>query len=315
MMSKRDIDGIPARLWTRVSCAPHRLLMLDYDGTLAPFRVARGQAAPPARVLKRLGRLARAAHTRVAVVSGRPIDELDPLLGALPIALFGEHGWEERGLDGRLVRHPLAAATAALLDRAERLMRDTGTAGRLERKRCGIVLHTRGLPSGRARAVAGRSMVAWRPLTAGARLVLQPIDGGVELRAGRRNKGAVVRFLLARSAPGTFAVFVGDDIADEEAFGALGDAGLGVRVGASRRRSLARGRLPGSRALEPVLAEWDRLAGAAAQAAEAPRRVNRRPRRAPRGASGAGTRGRAAGRRRSSSPRRSPAAPRASGPA
>src|SRR6516225_3975371 len=101
MMSKRDIDGIPARLWTRVSCAPHRLLMLDYDGTLAPFRVARGQAAPPARVLKRLGRLARAAHTRVAVVSGRPIDELDPLLGALPIALFGEHGWEERGLDGR----------------------------------------------------------------------------------------------------------------------------------------------------------------------------------------------------------------------
>jgi len=298
MMSKRDIDGIPARLWTRVSCAPHRLLMLDYDGTLAPFRVARGQAAPPARVLKRLGRLARAAHTRVAVVSGRPIDELDPLLGALPIALFGEHGWEERGLDGRLVRHPLAAATAALLDRAERLMRDTGTAGRLERKRCGIVLHTRGLPSGRARAVAGRSMVAWRPLTAGARLVLQPIDGGVELRAGRRNKGAVVRFLLARSAPGTFAVFVGDDIADEEAFGALGD-----------------GRLPGSRALEPYLAEWDRLAGAAAQAAEAPRRVNRRPRRAPRGASGAGTRGRAAGRRRSSSPRRSPAAPRASGPA
>jgi trehalose-phosphatase len=267
--------------------------------------------------MRRLERLARAAHTRVAVVSGRPIEGLEPKLGTLPIVLIGEHGWEERGLDGRLVRHPLEPATVALLDRAERLARDAGAGDRLERKRCGLVLHTRGLPSRRARAIAGRCNIAWRPVTADARLVLQPIDGGLELRAGGRNKGTVVRSLLARSSPGTFAVFIGDDIADEEAFGALGAAGLGVRVGASRRRSLARGRLPASRALEPFLAEWDRVARLAsvAEAAPAPRRVRRGRRSAPRAASGAETRGRAAGRRRSSSPRRPAAARRASGPA
>src|SRR2546422_5095028 len=98
--------------------------MLDYDGTLAPFHSDRARALPPAGVTLRLADLARTAHTTIAIVSGRPLAELEPLIAAPKALLIGEHGWEVRRADGTCVRHPLAPAVTLALDRAERAARE-----------------------------------------------------------------------------------------------------------------------------------------------------------------------------------------------
>jgi trehalose-phosphatase len=71
------------------------VLLLDYDGTLAPFRVERDEAVPYAGVREAVRELLGAAHTRVVVVSGRTVTNLRPLLGVEPPPeLWGTHGWE-----------------------------------------------------------------------------------------------------------------------------------------------------------------------------------------------------------------------------
>src|SRR5262245_42306495 len=71
-------------------------LLLDYDGTLVPFAVLPGDAAPDADLLELLARLAARPRTFVSVVSGRPREALESFLGSLPVALFAEHAFWTR---------------------------------------------------------------------------------------------------------------------------------------------------------------------------------------------------------------------------
>ncbi|HEY7728059.1 MAG TPA: trehalose-phosphatase [Candidatus Eisenbacteria bacterium] len=254
-----SLAGIPASLWRRVSLARGRLLMLDYDGTLAPFRVARHEARPSARTLRLLRAIAGSAHTSVAIVSGRPLREVERLIGALPAVFVGEHGWERRGRDGRVDRVPLAHSVSATIDEAERAARSLGWGRWLERKRSAVVLHTRAMPEAEARDVRDRCVALWRPLAAPGHVSVDRIDGGMELRARGRNKGLVALSLLSESPPGTLGVFVGDDVTDEDAFDALRDRGFGVRVGGGDRPSLALGHLPSPDAVPDFLEEWVRV--------------------------------------------------------
>ncbi|PYV12894.1 MAG: bifunctional alpha,alpha-trehalose-phosphate synthase (UDP-forming)/trehalose-phosphatase, partial [Acidobacteria bacterium] len=73
--------------------APKRLLLLDYDGTLAPYARRPQDAVPPRGVLSLLERLARHPANCVALVSGRMRADLDAWFGAIPnLWLAAEHG-------------------------------------------------------------------------------------------------------------------------------------------------------------------------------------------------------------------------------
>lgn len=261
------LEGIPRRLWRLVSLARHRLLMLDYDGTLAPFCVARDVAVPLPRSLDALRAIAGESHTAVAVVSGRPLAEMERLLGTLTAAFIGEHGWETRLPDGSVMRHPVSGAQRMILDRAEQAAREKGLATRLERKRTGLVVHTRGMAESAARALEDQTLASWQPVAAGGSISLARMDGGVELRLSGRNKGTAVRSLVSRAPAGTLAVFVGDDVTDEDAFEVVREWGFGVRVGPDDRPTLATGRLPGCASVAVFLEEWLRVARGVASAA------------------------------------------------
>ena len=257
----RPLDGVPARLWRMVALAGHRLLMLDYDGTLAPFEVDRDRARPLPRSTALLGDIAAAAGTTVAIVSGRPLAELERLLGPLPVTVVGEHGWEKRMPDGLVVKCPLPTQQKQVLDRAEHLARRKGLGSHLERKRTGIVLHTRGLAPPVARDHEEETLSLWSPLAADGSSRLGRIDGGVELRLRGRDKGTAVLSLVSQAPPGTLGVFVGDDATDEDAFAAVQEWGFGVRVGESDRPSLAAAWLPSCSAVTAFLEEWLRVTG------------------------------------------------------
>jgi len=244
------------RFWKQAAEAPHRLLMLDYDGTLAPFREARSEAVPVEGALDLLRAIASSKRTTVAIISGRPLDELEPLVSPLPVWLVGGHGWEERSPEGRRRRHPIPGDLEAALDRAEAAARLRGLGDHLERKRASIMMHTRGLPDDRAPEMERECLEAWRSSQLPPGLKILTADGGCELGVAARNKGSAVREMMGRAPKGTFPVYLGDDRTDEDAFNELTEHGLGIRVGPVERPSLARARIASIDGVPAFLETW-----------------------------------------------------------
>jgi len=93
------------------------LLLLDYDGTLAPFRVDRFTARPWAGVRELLQRIQQRGKTRMVVITGRPAAEIAPMLGLdPPLEVWGLHGAERLYPDGRRELEEAPAATRAKLN-------------------------------------------------------------------------------------------------------------------------------------------------------------------------------------------------------
>ena len=67
--------------WQPLQTASQRLLVLDYDGTLAPFQQERNKAFPYPGVREILAKIQRSGKTRLIIVSGRNITDIIPLLG------------------------------------------------------------------------------------------------------------------------------------------------------------------------------------------------------------------------------------------
>jgi trehalose 6-phosphate synthase/trehalose 6-phosphate phosphatase len=230
--------------------------VLDYDGTLAPYRVARPRAVPPEQTREKLAALAHLPRTRIAVVSGRPVRELESLLAPLVFYWVGENGWEERAPGQPLVEHPLPVEAQTALEQALDDVRGRAFGGRVERQRTGLVLHTRGLFPDSDRALCRACEAVWRPWTERAPLRLDRTNGGLVLRARDRDKGTAVRGLRERAKEPDLVVYVGDDETDEDAFRELGESGFGIRVGESGTTTLARGTLPSAAAVSDYLGHW-----------------------------------------------------------
>jgi trehalose 6-phosphate phosphatase len=267
--------GVPAALWSRLADADHSLLMLDYDGTLAPLQIRAEAARPSPSLLNLVARIAaagregaaptagaavgdggQAPRCLVAIISGRTLPDLERLVGRHPIILIGEHGWDVHWPGRAAVQHPLPEPAAAGLRRAATAATDAGFARHLERKRCALILHTRGLAPQHAEAMARACASPWALEAASGDLRLDRIDGGIELRAAGRDKGTAVSELVAAAPPGALAVCLGDDVSDEDAFREVAPHGFGLRVGPGERPSHATGRLPTHEDIEAFLATW-----------------------------------------------------------
>lgn len=243
----------------RLPDAPARALLLDYDGTLAPFRVERQQARPYPAAAEILARMLSAGHTRIVLVTGRPVEQVLELLDRLPVPeIWGVHGWERRMPDGR--RADVAPDPTALgqLDEAWRAVQTAALRGRAERKRTTIALHWRGLPPERIADVRERARVAWTEVLESGRFDLREFDGGLELRLRGRSKGDAVATIAEEQGPGVLLAYLGDDDTDEDAFAVVPAGGLGVLVRDRARPTRAQAWLRPPEELVAFLAAWHR---------------------------------------------------------
>lgn len=231
----------------------HSLLLLDYDGTLAPFREERGEAVPYPGVTARLEQLMTQPRTRVAIISGRWSKDLRPLLGmAKPPEIWGCHGVERP--DGRIVG--ISPATAAALNEAEIWAEQVGLADRIERKPASLAFHWRGLKKGEAARITRSVQAKWPPGSEHDGLALKEFDGGLELRPSGLNKGGAVRMILAGVDASDPVAYMGDDFTDEDAFAELGGRGLKILVRSERRETQADLRLEPPEELLSFLDRW-----------------------------------------------------------
>lgn len=204
-------------------------LFLDFDGTLVEIAERPDAVEVSARLSQILRRLSDRLEGRVAVITGRPADEVDALL-ACPIAIVGSHGLEYRGDLARLGTQ----ARPAGLTEALKTMREFADArpGLLvEDKPFGAALHFRQLPGAEEECLALATELAAR-----LSLRLQPGKMMIEVRAPGGDKGTAIRTLMQEPpmADGT-PVFMGDDLTDEPGFLAVAElGGAGILVGVER---------------------------------------------------------------------------------
>jgi len=219
--------GLPAPKPLRLA---DTALFLDLDGTLAPIAARPQDVRPDPRRTSLLTRLDRALEGRLAVVSGRTLEDVDRILEGRVVAVAAVHGLVLRRPDGVVSE---AKAHPALPEAARRLRefaaRDSGLI--VEEKGLSAALHYR-----LARPQTAAAEACAQEIAQATGLSLQTGDMVQELRTPGPNKGdSVAAFLKLAPFSGARPVFVGDDDTDEHGFlAAQGEGGMGVLVGPGR---------------------------------------------------------------------------------
>jgi trehalose-phosphatase len=241
----------------QVHAAPESVLLLDYDGTLAPFHVDRSLAYPYHGVVSLLDGIVGCGKTRVIIISGRPIVELRTLLTPMSdLEMWGSHGLERQLSDGSYSRVQVSEEDAASLTEAEEWVVGAGLLSRAEIKLGGIAIHWRGLPSAEARNVQALTQEGWGPLAERSGLKLLQFEAGLELRVSHPDKGDAVRAILADLDTEVPIAYLGDDLTDEDAFQVLEGRGLSILVRAAYRETIARAWLRPPQELIAFLEQW-----------------------------------------------------------
>lgn len=227
-------------LFRRIAPPRHRLLLLDYDGTLAPFHAERGKATPYRGVRRLVATVSTSPGSRAVVISGRPVSEVRELLGRqVDVEIWGAHGWERQMPGEALTIWPIEAQQHAALKDAIEAARGIVPESLIEVKTASLAIHLRPLENGNKERVEAAVRQELTEHATRAGLELMDFDDGLELRDPSRTKATAVDQLYSESPEGTFAAYLGDGQTDEGAFGRIGDRGWTILVSEQERLSAA----------------------------------------------------------------------------
>ena len=205
-------------------------LFLDFDGCIVDIAPTPEAVDVPDCLPSLLVALREALGGAVAIVSGRPIEQIDGFLGTAVPAVAGLHGLERRTADGAIIRPPLPRDDLDVV----RALLEAFAAKRpgvlVEDKQYTLALHYRLAPSLRddCRDVLNAALKhvpqGW-----------QVVEGKfvLEIRPREPTKGTAIEAFMGE-APflGRTPVFCGDDITDEDGFEVVNArGGVSIRVG------------------------------------------------------------------------------------
>ena len=228
---------------------PEWAYFFDLDGTLVEF------ADTPAgvRVTEELRALLEGLHAdvggAVALMTGRPIAEIDGMFPSARMPVAGQHGAERRNAAGQLTRHePVQNLTPARQRLTEAIFDKPGLL--LEDKGLSLALHYRRIPN--LEGFVHQTMEAILADLDGE-YALQQGKSVVELKPAGKDKGrAVLEFMAEPPFAGRTPAFVGDDATDEYGFATVNElGGYSIKVGTGD--TIARWRLDNVKAVQQWL--------------------------------------------------------------
>lgn len=207
-------------------------LFLDVDGTLLDFARHPDDVEVDPGLPDDLERITTKLGSAVALLSGRPLADLDALFGWGRFAAAGLHGAELRMPDGSMHVAGDATAFAAVRASAQASVAELSDV-LFEDKQRALALHFRHAPAARVRVEHLATELA---RAAGAGYVLQHGDHVIELKPAGVDKGrALATLMQATPFRGRTPWMLGDDLTDEDAFTSVNEAG-GVSVIVGNRR-------------------------------------------------------------------------------
>ncbi len=207
----------------RAFIADPLLCLFDFDGTLAPLMDDPDAVLLPPGVNAQLRALQR--RSPVGIVTGRSLDDMRQRLGFSPDYLIGNHGLE--GLPGNPPRASLPVQVARWKSQLAPQLASLDPGIWIEDKQYSLSLHyLRARDAGQAAHALRMLLTTLSPLP---RIISGKFLYSV-LPAGAGDKGSAVLSLLATAGIG-HALYVGDDMTDEDVFRLPNDGLFTVRVG------------------------------------------------------------------------------------
>ncbi|RJG06114.1 trehalose-phosphatase [Noviherbaspirillum cavernae] len=193
---------------------PGLLCAFDFDGTLSPIVALPEHACLPTELMYRLVELS--AYAPVAIITGRALDDVRERLGFVPDFVVGNHGieglpgWEEPAARHRAVCRLWHERLSSILH--EPAMFDPGIV--IENKRYSLSVHYRHArdpieAESRLRNVLMHLEPLPRVISGKCVFNLLPEEAG--------DKGSALEQLMQISRAQS-AIYIGDDITDEDVF-------------------------------------------------------------------------------------------------
>ncbi|MDA0987500.1 MAG: trehalose-phosphatase [Bacteroidetes bacterium] len=197
--------------------ATDKLILLDYDGTLVDFAPLPEKAIPTEKLLDVLAKLIAKPQTKVMIISGRGYQDIDRLLGHLPINIIAEHGammkengvWKKQIIDNGSWKNKILP----ILNR----MTLTCPNSFIEEKHFSLTWHYRNAESESGYSHS-RALIYILETTINE-YSLKMLDGNkvVEIMTKELSKGIAVKNLVEQNKY-DYILAIGDDKTDEEMF-------------------------------------------------------------------------------------------------
>lgn len=211
------------------------LLFFDYDGTLAPITRDPAQAYLPAETRKLLAQIAE--RFRVAIVSGRDMNDLKNFIGLDSLIYAGSHGYRISGPEGMELEHEKVSNLLPRLDKFMEMLsgdQELKIKGvEIERKHMAIAVHYRNAPSGTYKIVKQaikKIITPFDEFTTGRGKKVIEIQPSLNWHKGKAVEW-IMETLEQKDNQSYLPVYLGDDVTDEDAFKALPKYGIGILVG------------------------------------------------------------------------------------
>lgn len=208
-----------------------RLLLLDYDGTLAPIVALPELAVPTTEVRELLRTLAANPMTTCVIVSGRSHETLDEWLGDLPIAFVAEHGLAWRDKQG--VWEWNEASQTGWKDAIRPIFSryaDAMPGSLVEEKATTIAYHYRNVADATINARLQELENELHPHLRDTLLKLMKGKMVYEVMSNAASKGTAANAWVDRDV-WDFVLAMGDDVTDEAMFEELPQNAYTVKVG------------------------------------------------------------------------------------
>ena len=204
-------------------------IFLDFDGTLADFAEHPDAVSVPLPTRDVLARLEKSTGGALAIITGRPIQEIDRFLAPLHLPVAGVHGLERRNAGGERSAVSVEAGDFTRLKEKLQPFTEANPGTMIETKAGSLALHYRQRPE-----LEEESAAAVHDAVDGL-AGLQILQGKmvVEVKSGKATKAdAVSAFMAEPPFRGRLPLFAGDDVTDEDAFGAIAEhGGISIKIG------------------------------------------------------------------------------------
>jgi len=249
---KRLSAATIASLKLRYDQAAHRLVLLDYDGTLAAFKSKPEDAKPTPELIALLQRLADDPANHVVINSGRDHYTLEKWLGNLSVSFAAEHGafYKEHGVwHNNMKKMDWGNGLLSVL----RLFVGKTPGARLEVKETALVWHYRESDAWLGTLRAQQLVNTLVSICSRQKLQIMQGNKVVEIKSPDYNKGSEVKRLMA-DMHYDFILAMGDDTTDDDMFQALPRNAVTIKVGSTSE--IASYNLPSQQDVLPFLSTF-----------------------------------------------------------
>lgn len=239
-------------------------IFLDIDGTLVDFSDDAKDVRLDRQLVYNLHALFAATQGALAIISGRPIEQIDTLTAPYQFPAAGGHGSHFR-LDKTIQQAVCVDPTA--IDNLQQQLKTRFAAMdgvSIETKAQGVAVHFRLAPASQAEI----SLFMHSLMPAYPALTLQPGKAVLEVKPKGVNKGlAIERFMASAPFYNRNAMFIGDDLTDEAGFAAINKInGLSIKVGSGDTKAVYR--VENVRAVQELLLKIGHYSGITTQVLE-----------------------------------------------